>query len=495
MSINIHTYNDFYSWNRTGTAILCNDIVIESNYNPDTQPALVGTFEGNGKTVSIANGTFTSTGFKGLFHVEGGTVQNLIIDIGTNTMYNYYGIVNASANGYGTITKVFVRNNTTILNCIGGITCFCYNASHTLNINNCGFSGILGTNSGGIIGPSYARGVCNVNICKCYVSAEVRGSYGGGLVGGIGVSVPSIDQCIVKLLVYSPNICGGFLGNNAYSTTVSNSYVLISNMIARTSVGSFAYNGSGNLNFTNCYCLPYSVLGSITITSQAASVSSGYTLHYTNVASCVPLGTETDHLIKTNCIENYTNLTLSILEPMASFDTSKWTLLSPPILSNLNFWNGYVLYDSDISINLDMSCLLSDTLIKLQDGTFMLIQDIKVGTILWKGIEVVKNHEITVSNVVSNYPRLYRNNYLSGGHAYLENGKWHHPMCSGLPKVQLPSEYLTFYHIRTKNYFTDTLFLKDGDSIFEVETYADGQEHIRGCVWTCSPEECVLNHP
>lgn len=497
MVLNIYTYNDFYGWNRTGTAVLMADIAIENNYNADILPPLVGTFDGNGKTISIANGTFTSTGFKGLFHVEGGTVQNLNINIGNNTVYNYYGIVNSSATGYGTITKVAVSNTSTTLNTIGGITCFCYNAAHTLNINNCSFTGILGTNSGGIIGPSYARGVCNVTLCKCYVSAEVKGSYGGGLVGGNGVSVPSIAQCIVKLGVWYPQVCGGFLGNEAYSTTVSNSYILISCLTTRTATAALAYNGSGNLTFTNCYILPYVRSFAVNITAQAASVSSGYTLTYTNVASYVPLGTASANLIRTNCIENYTTSVLSTSEPIASFDNTKWDLSPhPPLISDMINWNGYTSYDSNISINFDMSCLLSDTLIKLKNGNFVTVQDIKVGEILWNNVEVTKKYEISLLNVENNYPYLYKGNYLSGGHAYLEHNTWHHPKCSGLTKVQLPGDYLTFYHLRTKNYFEDKLTLKDENmNDIQVETYAEGQEHAKGCIWKCSKEECTLLIP
>ena len=192
------------------------------------ESAYIGTFDGNGHTISglyINNSTADN---QGLFGYVSGTVQNLTVE--------------------GSVSSTVANSND-----VGGIVG--YNSSGT--VTNCAFSG-----SGSVSGSDHVGGVVGYNggsVTNCYNTGEVSGNrYVGGVVGynDIGCSVTNSYNTGA---VSGGEDVGGVVGYNHSDGSVTNSYNTGKVSGTGNRVGGvvgYSSGGSGGIDIvTGCYFL------------------------------------------------------------------------------------------------------------------------------------------------------------------------------------------------------------------------------------------------
>ena len=221
----------------------------------------------------------------GFMSIQGGTIRNVKIHGGDNTLDVNEGTLikynSTNDSNYGTITNCSITNitsgssggcllpnnfghssnqstvskcrviNSTINN--GGICGngadniifeYCYCKSNTFSsssyiggicsrlassctFNDCYCSADLGSSyNGGILGLSLNDSV-NVILNRCYFVGTITANYQGGLVGRIAGSSSQVDinNCYTNITSISATYAGGFIGSNEITTTnITNSY-------------------------------------------------------------------------------------------------------------------------------------------------------------------------------------------------------------------------------------------------------------------------------
>ena len=154
---------------------------------PGAWYAFGGTFDGNGKTITI-NGNLSGNGFSfGLFAGLSGTVKNLTIN-GTINTNGFCGAVAGRAFNGALVEGVTSNVNITANNnSIGGLIGVVDNNA-TLTVNNCKNTGTITTNSststmvGGLVGGGWATIIVTNSTNTGNVTAGARV---GGIVGEI----------------------------------------------------------------------------------------------------------------------------------------------------------------------------------------------------------------------------------------------------------------------------------------------------------------------
>lgn len=216
----------------------------------DVSP-FVGSFDGNGYTISNLTINRPNSNYVGLFgHINGNaTVKNIIISNCTITGYDKVGSLTGQAHGESQISNCFGSGTIYGHSKIGGLFGYagdCY-------VDNCSFVGDVGNNiqtasrAGGVFGQ------CNsVTISKCSFTGTIKstGGYNGGLIGQSNSN--TVDSCWVKITAETTYATGGFMGY-CDDTTISNSYILGSINNTNKAGGLIGHAYSPISTATNCY--------------------------------------------------------------------------------------------------------------------------------------------------------------------------------------------------------------------------------------------------
>jgi len=214
-------------------------------YSADYSTNYIGTFNGNGKTVSGLYFNDSNTNFVGLFGYVGdaGKVSNV-------------GVINSYLCGGERVGGVAGFNRGSVTNC--------YNTGAVSGDNSIG--GVVGENCGTVSGcyntgavssEKDAGGVVGFNFGKmdnCYNTGAVSGDSSiGGVAGGNG-NGGTITNCYNTGTVSGRILVGGVTGSNNNGATVSNCYTTGTvNGTSLYNVGGVA--GSNNGTVSNCYYL------------------------------------------------------------------------------------------------------------------------------------------------------------------------------------------------------------------------------------------------
>ena len=225
-----------------------------------------GTFDGNFHKIDNIYINSTSNN-QGLFGINKGIIQNIIVNSGTIKGGNQTGGVTGS--NYNIINNCENKANITA-NCqVGGITGVTSNGQ----INNCcNLGDILGTTrdywnetfTGGIIGYLEPGTVSN-----CYNEGNVRSVYNftGGIVGGLTYASGSykyIINCYNIGTVSGNNTVGSLIADGTWCTVVKNSYFTTSN-------GYCGNTGNGSPQVSNV-----SKVSSDTLKTYASTLGTAY---------------------------------------------------------------------------------------------------------------------------------------------------------------------------------------------------------------------------
>ena len=211
------------------TVTLTNDVTV-SDWIPIGQKKnennrFKGTFDGNGKTVTINSIGNLEDGFGGYAAFFGGTtgatIKNLTV-AGTINGANVAGIV-ARADG-GLIENC--HNKATITGTIKAAGIAVINKAGTLTIKNCTNEGEIkstGDRTGGIINLIEAAATIENCTNSGSVTSEATLTYGaGGVVGWIAADNYSIANCKNTAAVSGKGAAGGIVGGIGGIGTVSN---------------------------------------------------------------------------------------------------------------------------------------------------------------------------------------------------------------------------------------------------------------------------------
>jgi len=233
------------------------------------QKPFIGTFDGNGKTISNLYVNNSSKPRQGLFGYigENSIVKNLTVNgrvigntmvggiAGTNsgTVQNCYSNVSITGNEW--TGGVVGRNNSTIRNCsftgnisgkavtVGGVVGF--NSGIVENCNSSGsINGKLGI--GGVVGHNNANGTVKNSYYTGYISSS-----GEGVVSGVvGLNEGMVDNCYSTGEATGEDRVGGVVGSN--EGTIKNSYS-IGKISGRESVGGVTGSNIEKGTVENCY--------------------------------------------------------------------------------------------------------------------------------------------------------------------------------------------------------------------------------------------------
>ncbi|HWP98700.1 MAG TPA: 6-bladed beta-propeller, partial [Syntrophomonadaceae bacterium] len=242
-----------------------------------------GTFDGNGKTVTLAINT--SSSYTGLFGcLQGAAVKNLTV-AGTITGVMYTGSIAGYAQGATVIQDCI--NNAALSSSsqyLGGITGY---AADSTAITACTNNGTIASTSnctGGIAG--YTTGTAAVT--GCINNGAVSAAYNVGGIVGSDYSTGAISKCAntgavtaTSTSTSSSYSMGGIVGYANPATTIdqcSNTGSVTGGVMSIGGVVGYLYNASGIV--TNDYNT-----GSVTSTSVSATAHTGGVVGYTNNAA------------------------------------------------------------------------------------------------------------------------------------------------------------------------------------------------------------------
>ena len=199
----------------------------------------IGTFDGQGKTITGFELTASSTSGAGLFgQVEGGAVIKNFTIYGTITSTGQRMGVIGAAGGIGKVTISGIHSylDITATQTRHGGVLGAQTAVNTVNIDRCTFSGTLTTdnisgNFGGIVGLTQNNKSAYVNITNCLFDGKVNigtGDAAGGIVGYTNATKVTIKNCLSvgSVTATNPSPFIGQLnasnskwaGNNYYTT-------------------------------------------------------------------------------------------------------------------------------------------------------------------------------------------------------------------------------------------------------------------------------------
>lgn len=179
------------AWNAKLTA----NITLEGSWTPIgkyvnyyTQYSYSGTFDGNGKTITMSKNT-SSDSYRGLFgYVSGGTIKNLIVAgtiSGTNNVAGIVGYLNGGTVSQ-CVNKAAVTGNNSVGGIVGtsyGVVESCYNRGHVEVTYAYGYAG-------GIVGKMSSN---STKVAYCYTTAEVTGP--GYVKPVVGSKMGTITNC------------------------------------------------------------------------------------------------------------------------------------------------------------------------------------------------------------------------------------------------------------------------------------------------------------
>ncbi len=225
----INSEAEFLAMDPAGTYYLAQDIELTLSYGIPTEGtkpvAFTGTFDGNGKTVTIStNGLF--------LRAENATIKNVIIngDIAVDEAYTYaYGSAKYGAGYEYYAAGVVMATGKTLLSNIvsnvniatdlkaryGGIAA-ASEKNHELLIENCVNNGnvLTADYAGGIFGWSSALGNSAIKGCVNNGEIHVTAGYCGGITSRLGGSGKNgrltVENCINngKITADASNACG-----------------------------------------------------------------------------------------------------------------------------------------------------------------------------------------------------------------------------------------------------------------------------------------------
>ena len=187
----ITSETEFLAMDPSGTYYLANDITINTPY----ASAFTGTFDGNGKTVTISQPMFVNFG---------GTIKNLVIEGSVTSLAADAEIAALADNGARGAVASRVNSGTEVVfenivnnaaisatgslsddDCAGGIVGKVENAEATVTFTNCVNNGtITGLNQvGGLAG--YIKAAASALFEKCVNNGEIKETKSGAYSGGI----------------------------------------------------------------------------------------------------------------------------------------------------------------------------------------------------------------------------------------------------------------------------------------------------------------------
>ena len=267
----VNAGNDF-----TGvTLILLTDVTLDSSFTPvgDYNGSKVftgGTFDGNNKTITYDNVSFTQK-YSGIFSgAKNATIQNLNLEGTLNVNADYAGCVIGHAEAC------------TVKNCSSSVTITVGSSSQY------GIGGIVGVAEGSYISAQKRERTCYILDCVNTGSIITETvSYIGGIVGKASVCV--IRNCINKGNITGAKCCGGIVG----LTTMSGS----------DNYGSLIENCGNNGNV--------SATSSVSYRSGAGGIAGGPTAinedWYPHINNCYSSGTITCAYMSPGGIFGYDN--------------------------------------------------------------------------------------------------------------------------------------------------------------------------------------------
>lgn len=238
---------------KDANGILLNDIDL-TGVSPASMSDYTGTFDGNGKTLTVKSALFAS--------ISTGTVKNPTVT-GTINGSGVGGIVstiNGAAAIMDCVSKVNITTTATYTGTIGGIVGTITSSASGAVITRCVNYGTMtlaynyGTVAGGIAGKVDCA---DATISECINMASVSGAkYFNDTVGGIaGSSKGIVTDCYnlgaVSATQHSGDTVGGMVGSN--SGTISNCYNLGTISSKVSPLGAIAGSNSGSV--VNSYAL------------------------------------------------------------------------------------------------------------------------------------------------------------------------------------------------------------------------------------------------
>lgn len=258
-----------------GTASNWGSVVPKRAWIPiGTSTAFVGTFDGQGHTISgiYVNDTAAST-FAGLFAQAGGTIKNFYLK---NSYIASNGAMTGSIAGFatGSIENVYsnaVVESTATLNtakeyeCGGMVGRF--GSGSTAAISNCWFDGTVSSNNrnlGGIVGRM-AMGTKTLKYCLVTntVKSNVSGTgvWAGGLIGGVAPQTTvnvTVQESLNAATVNAAHFVGvgavaGYVASSNVTMTMKHTYATnqkLSNASAMAVVGTGTATGGTLLDET-----------------------------------------------------------------------------------------------------------------------------------------------------------------------------------------------------------------------------------------------------
>jgi hypothetical protein len=220
-----------------------------------------GFYDGNGYSIMTGVISYISNYYMGIFAMNQGTIQNLILDGVAVTGLNYVGCI-AGANGGGKLIQNCLVLDSCSINgstYVGGVTGRNYGTIQ--KCKNSGYIGSSGSQLGGISGSMEISGSNNTHIYNCYNTASISGNDAiGGICGYMTVSTytATIQYCYNTGNLSAKTNCGGIAGDKGSGTVyVYNCYALNDN-IYRSSGTATTFGricGDSGITLNNNYAL------------------------------------------------------------------------------------------------------------------------------------------------------------------------------------------------------------------------------------------------
>ncbi len=265
---------EFLAMAADGKYYLANDITLTAPY----AQAFTGTFDGNGKTVTVSQPMFADFG---------GTAKNLVIEgsitalgadaeIALFTAVGARGAVAATINGEATVVFENIKNNASVSaignipdsdDCAGGIVGLINNAAANVTFINCeNNAAITGLNQvGGIAG--FIKAAASVTFDGCVNNGEIKetgtSAYSAGIVCRSDAELTTFKGCVNNgtvsagkdqaggMLAYAAKgsfVVDGCVNNGTIAPTVGKAAGIVANINCNDANGAKGYY----VTITNC---------------------------------------------------------------------------------------------------------------------------------------------------------------------------------------------------------------------------------------------------
>ena len=222
----------------------------------------LGSFDGNGHTITNLYINRPSVKFQGLFGDSQGCIKNISV-IDAEVVGNNCSAVLVGAQRGNSIENVFVSGSVETADSLaGGLVGQLGNASFASNVSNCSADVKLegAYKVGGLVGSITSNSTLKIQDCNSF--SEIQGEYNlGGFCGVLGSnSTLELNNCTAEAKINGSRQLGGFMGYSSNSTIIkiensySESQIISKNESTSGSfLGGFIGANQGELEIKNCF--------------------------------------------------------------------------------------------------------------------------------------------------------------------------------------------------------------------------------------------------